>query len=91
VGTQRAEAQAKFLAGRTAQLRAIKLEQGCVDCGYREAAEALDFDHRPEERKLFNPGRRAAWAWDRVMAEVAKCDVRCANCHRIMTRKRRET
>ena len=33
-----------------------------------------------------------AWAktlkWERVQAEIAKCEIVCANCHRVRTRDR---
>jgi hypothetical protein len=59
-------------------LDSIKREAGCVDCGTHEGR--LDFDHRPDTVKLFNParldrGRKA------LEAEIAKCDVRCVSCH----------
>ena len=67
-----------------------KLEHGCMDCGYNLHAEALDFDHRPGEEKKFNLSVGAASkSWDSIMAEVAKCDVVCANCHRIRSAERR--
>jgi hypothetical protein len=28
------------------------------------------------------------WSWDKIMAEVLKCDVVCANCHRIRTHRK---
>lgn len=62
-----------------------KLERGCVDCGYRKAAVALDFDHRDPELKVAN---LAAMLWKNITlieTEMAKCDIRCANCHRIKT------
>lgn len=74
-------------------LDAIKLAVGCVDCGYDRHAEALDFDHLPGTRKLFNIG---AWAglsvgWDEIFAELKKCEVVCANCHRVRTCQRRKS
>jgi hypothetical protein len=62
-----------------------KLARGCVDCGYRKAAVALDFDHRDPELKVANI---AAMLWKNITlieAEIAKCDIRCACCHRIKT------
>ena len=74
---------------RRAELINFKLERGCMDCGYNKHGAALDFDHRPGTEKLFMIMRdgltRSPQAlWD----EVAKCDVVCANCHRIRTAER---
>ena len=61
----------------------IKLERGCVDCGYKASADALDFDHRDPTTKSFAIAKRYGQVSDeRLLAEIAKCDVRCANCHR---------
>lgn len=69
---------------RRALIDAIKLESGCVDCGFRVHPAALEFDHRDREQKLFAIARHYhSKAWHVVLAEIAKCDVRCANCHRI--------
>ena len=68
-----------------AHLQAIKLERGCADCGYNAHPAALDFDHRPGVKKLFNLANMSNATWTQVEAEVAKCDVVCANCHRIRT------
>lgn len=66
------------------RLRQIKLDAGCADCGFNSHAEALDFDHRDPAKKNFNIGKKAYdRAWETVLAEIAKCDVVCANCHRI--------
>jgi hypothetical protein len=57
--------------------------RGCRDCGERDPA-VLDFDHRGD--KAANVSTLAASASERrLLAEVAKCDVRCGNCHRRRT------
>jgi len=71
------------------RVRALKVEWGCVDCGYREHAAALDFDHRPGCVKLFDIGKAANRSWSSVLLELGKCDVVCANCHRVRTFDRR--
>jgi hypothetical protein len=70
-------------------IAAIKLDAGCADCGYREHDVALDFDHRPGEVKKFSIAKQGGRSWASVLAEMAKCDVVCANCHRIRTDDRR--
>jgi hypothetical protein len=70
---------------RRAALGAIKLESGCVDCGYREDPCALDFDHRDPELKISSVPKLINLDGATVLKEIAKCDVRCANCHRIRT------
>jgi len=47
----------------------------------------MDFDHRNPETKVFSLAAGHALLKNRALleAEVAKCDVICANCHRIRT------
>lgn len=57
----------------------------CVDCGESDPL-VLDFDHRDGATKKFNVHARQV-SLEILMAEIAKCDVRCANCHRRVTAK----
>jgi hypothetical protein len=66
-----------------------KMSRGCADCGYREHPAALDFDHRPGTVKVRDIKSGHQLGWDALLAEVAKCDVVCANCHRVRTWTRR--
>jgi hypothetical protein len=53
----------------------------------------MDFDHRPGEKKCFalaNAMGQTRISAERLRAEIAKCDVVCANCHRIRTYERRK-
>ncbi|HEX5273486.1 MAG TPA: hypothetical protein VFW33_23475 [Gemmataceae bacterium] len=63
----------------------------CADCGQRYPHYVMDFDHRPGEKKCFNVSVAAGQprlSWNRLLAEIAKCDVVCANCHRERTYQR---
>jgi hypothetical protein len=71
-------------------VNSLKLEMGCVDCGYHQNPVVLEFDHRPGTVKMFDIGHGVGLSADRLLDEMAKCDVRCANCHRIKTHERRE-
>lgn len=61
----------------------------CVDCGGTFPAVAMDFDHI-EGRKVASVSgmARGNASWKRVLAEIAKCDLVCANCHRVRTARR---
>lgn len=62
-------------------------EHPCVDCGSKDIT-VLEFDHRDRSAKEFAVGELARVAeWPRVLREIEKCDVRCANCHRLRTAK----
>jgi hypothetical protein len=63
----------------------IKLASGgCSRCGFDEHPAALDFHHRDDEEKLFSIGAGPCqYSWAKILEEIAKCDVLCANCHRI--------
>jgi hypothetical protein len=57
----------------------------CVDCGETDPV-VLTFDHRELTEKIDTIGRLLSRSgWTKFLAEVAKCDVRCANCHRMRT------
>lgn len=74
-------------APRQALCDKIKMEAGCMDCGLKpKYSQVLEFDHRPDEEKLFHiSDRMMSGTIDDLLAEIAKCDVVCANCHRIRT------
>lgn len=76
-----------FQARRREAINAIKLAQGCANCGYREHPAALDFNHFHD--KKFNVSQDPKRAWSAIVAEIAKCEVLCANCHRIHTHEER--
>lgn len=58
----------------------------CADCEEAFPSEAMDFDHRDPSKKSFEVMKRAGGvSLARLLAEVEKCDVVCANCHRIRT------
>ena len=61
-------------------------EHPCIDCGVMDP-RVLEFDHRDPDSKVSAVAVLAGQGWSlaSVAAEVAKCDVRCANCHRIRT------
>lgn len=79
--------QAERRAPRQAIADKIKMDAGCMDCGlHPEHAQVLEFDHRPDEVKLFHiSDRMVSGTVADLLAEIAKCDVVCANCHRVRT------
>lgn len=57
----------------------------CVDCGETDIL-TLQFGHRERATKRKEVAILVLTrTWRVVMAEIAKCDVRCANCHRRRT------
>jgi hypothetical protein len=67
------------------QLRAVP----CKDCGDRFAPCSMDFDHRDPATKVRSVTRMIVGTIERLLAEVEKCDIVCANCHRLRTFERR--
>ena len=73
---------------RLAQM--IKKERGCVDCGYNEHAVALQFDHIGDDKKASVSNLiRSDYGWETILEEMNKCEVRCANCHAVVTARRK--
>ena len=63
---------------------AVELKGGkCERCGYNRCIEALEFHHINPSRKDFNVSQRGyTRSWERVVKELEKCIMLCANCHR---------
>lgn len=70
-------------------LASYKLEHGCVDCGYRAHAAALQLDHEGKKSVEIAEARSSI---GRLEAEIkaGDCKVRCANCHAIRTWERKQ-
>lgn len=73
----------EFYAKRKERLAELKRDRACLRCGFSDPC-ALDFHHRDPKEKSFKIADRA-WnvSWERLLEEVEKCDILCANCHRI--------
>jgi hypothetical protein len=59
----------------------------CVDCGEGDLV-VLDFDHLGHKLELVSALVHQGAPRARIEAEVARCEVRCANCHRRVTARR---
>ena len=69
---------------------AIKSISQCVDCGESNPL-VLDFDHvKGKKIKCISDMVRCSYSIDTIKKEIEKCEVRCANCHRIVTNKRKK-
>lgn len=61
----------------------------CAECSRHFPPQAMDFDH-VRGRKVADVSRMMEKPFHQLVAEVAKCEVVCAACHRIRTKRRRE-
>lgn len=57
----------------------------CQRCGFSHY-RAIHFHHRNPSEKFMPVSQMIhhQYAWEKIMAEVAKCDILCANCHAIL-------
>jgi hypothetical protein len=66
---------------------AYLLEHPCIDCGESDPV-TLECDHvRGEKRAAVSYLVTHGSPWSEVLDEIAKCEVRCSNCHRKRTAK----
>lgn len=82
----------KWLDGRKQRNRHIVIDylklHPCVDCGEGNII-VLDFDHvRGNKTRHVSDMVSRCCSIKTIMEEISKCDVRCANCHRVMTARR---
>jgi hypothetical protein len=69
------------------KLAHIKESSGCVDCGINNHI-ILDFDHLHDKKYNISRMIHDGFSWAAIKKEISKCEVVCANCHRIRTHNR---
>ncbi len=75
----------KRLQNNKAIIRTFK-SVPCADCGVTYPYYVMDFDHKRGPKKL-NVSRMINKTTGALLKEIDKCEVVCANCHRIRTHK----
>lgn len=61
----------------------------CADCGLTFDPICMDLDHRPGETKVASVAKMPGdFTIEKILEEIAKCDVVCACCHRLRTKQR---
>lgn len=67
------------------QLEEYKRQLACEKCGYNEYMCALDFHHIDDTKEInISDVCRHGWSFQRLLTEIQKCQVLCANCHRVI-------
>ena len=61
----------------------------CLDCGGTFPPECMDFDHVTGIKSFNISANVHAHGKQKILDEIAKCEIICANCHRIRTVQRR--
>lgn len=63
-------------------------DRPCVDCGEADQI-VLEFDHIREKKYNVSDMVGQGQSIKAIQEEIDKCEIRCANCHRRITHKRR--
>jgi hypothetical protein len=71
---------------RQNKIKAVEYAGGCCQlCGYNRCLAALEFHHINPEEKEYVPTQLLNCKWERIVLEINKCILLCANCHREVT------
>lgn len=69
---------------RQRKIKAIEYLGGvCNNCGLSWHPAVFEFHHKDPETKDRDPSKMLQLSWARVVAELDKCVLLCANCHRL--------
>lgn len=61
----------------------------CTDCGGTFDPVCMDFDHIGTDKR-YNVAKMLSASVQQVLDEIAKCELVCANCHRLRTKNRQQ-
>jgi len=75
-----------YVDRRRKKLKQMAVEHGgggCQLCSYNKCTRALEFHHLdPAEKDFSLSATGTTKSWIRIKAEIEKCILVCANCHR---------
>lgn len=77
--------QRKRYQERVLELKSL-VGSECSQCGSRQD---LEFDHIDPDTKTFSILRHWKWPIEKLMPELAKCQLLCKDCHKLKTRFQR--
>lgn len=84
-GRQRHERRRSLAAENRLLLSRYLTDKACVDCGEADPV-IMEFDHQdPKQKRFAISDAMLRRNWPDIERELAKCEVRCANCHRRKT------
>src|SRR5699024_8503412 len=83
----------KYYLDRNRELRASnrekyrKTKEGkpCARCGGLFPQVCMDYDHIDPKSKRLCVAQMMGYSWNAIQKEIDKCELVCANCHRIKT------
>ena len=82
----RRDALIRAVAKRRKKIKAMAIQYKggkCQVCGYNRYQGALELHHLNKDEKSFGIGDKGyTRSWEKVKAELDKCILLCANCHR---------
>lgn len=71
-------------------LRKYKESHPCMDCEQYYPYYVMQFDHLPKFKKLYTIADQLTTSPKKLLKEIEKCDLVCANCHAVRSHKRRK-
>lgn len=74
----RAKVQARFIEWLS--------DKSCIDCEETDLV-VLDCDHIADKKFNISEMVKDSKPWEEILQELAKCEIRCSNCHRKKTAK----
>lgn len=81
------EVQNVWLIKRKEWIQSFK-DVPCADCGVKYPPHVMDFDHIGDAEKIRTVSKMTSFSKARILEEVAKCEIVCANCHRERSHQR---
>ena len=60
----------------------------CKDCNQKYPHYVMEFDHLHNKKFQLGNASKGLYSKETVLKEISKCELVCANCHRIRTHQR---